>query len=189
MTTETEEIVLAYANLTRMIDEYATGAGIQNASVGAKVVTTVKSVAELMDIDTDEAMETLHLSNEDKEIVRATLLYEDLKFDLQDIRKAHNLLVTAFAKLGIANPTTRTRTPRADGESTGFRSKITGEFHAYCPICNKDIKGSERSLATNSMRIHMEKEHGVTREQFNNEFRKQVNETIEQKGDSQRVEY
>ena len=75
MTTETEEIVLAYANLTRMIDEYATGAGIQNASVGAKVVNTVKSVADLMQISVDEAMETLHLSSEDKEIVIATLKY------------------------------------------------------------------------------------------------------------------
>ena len=189
MTTETEEIVLAYANLTRMIDEYATGAGIQKASVGAKVVTTVKSVADLMQISVDEAMETLHLSNEDKEIVQATLKYEAIRFDLQEVRKAHNLLTTAYAKLGIAGSTTRTRAPRTDGESTGFRSKITGEFHAYCPICNKDIKGSERSLATNSMRIHMEKEHNVSREEFNEVYRKQVNETIEQKGDSQRVEY
>ena len=188
MTTETEEIVLAYANLTRMIDEYATGAGIQNASVGAKIVTTVKSVADLMQISVDEAMETLHLSNEDKEIVQATLKYESIKFDLQEVRKAHNLLTTAYAKLGIAGSTTRTRTPRTDGESAG-RSKVVGEFHAVCPICQKDIKGSERSLATNSMRIHMEKEHDVSREEFNEKYRAQINEAIYEVGESQREEY
>ena len=69
---------------------------------------------------------------------------------------------------------------RGVSSATGDRKVKLSDYVCECPICKKTIGAAghktQKHLIVNSMRVHMEKDHQVTRKQFNTEYRATIND-------------
>ena len=69
---------------------------------------------------------------------------------------------------------------RGVSSATGDRKVKLSDFVCRCPICQKTIGSAghktQKHLIVNSMRVHMEKDHQVTRKQFNENYRATIND-------------
>ncbi len=169
--TQTQKIIMALADATRLIDDLGLTVDIDKITPASATFNTVKQVADFKKISLEDACALLGVTDADKTAILATAEYQRMQGELTEIKGAFRNLVVSAAKIGI----TTKASARQSSKSAGGQ---TGRFYAECPICKKEIHGSLRSLVTNSIRLHMEKEHEVSKEDFNKLYRGSVNASI-----------
>lgn len=144
----------------------------------------------------ESACDLLKVSDADREIVVTTLSMEDSR--QTRLQTAYNRLVAACHDAGIGYSVTGGRIKRAPRSESNpaksnpaqGRSKVVGDFRVKCQFagCSYEARGSQKSLAINNLRLHMESKHGISRDEFDAKYRQAAKESLQTIGET-KVEY
>lgn len=161
------------------------------------IVIVVKGMMLVNDsLTVESACDLLKVSDADREIVVTTLSMADSR--QTRLQTAYNRLVAACHDAGIGYNVTGGRIKRAPRSNVNpaksnpsqGRSKVVGDFRVKCQFagCSYEARGSQKSLAINNLRLHMESKHGISRDEFDAKYRQAAKESLQTIGET-KVEY
>ena len=192
--TDNEEIITidnvidainAAYDVVQNYDHKALGEGVDYQLPQYQVISAM--IKSKPDLDINAAMDLLGYSDDVRNTITANIQFKEREQDMVDrVNYTLGRLVDAIRYKGLTKASSRAT--RSAGNGTGTRTKVEGDFHAVCPICGKDYHGTQKSLALNNVKLHMEREHGIDADAYE-EYRQQVKDSVYTIGETKRVEY
>lgn len=174
----------AYA-VVQNYDHKALGEGVDYQLPQYQVISAM--IKSKPDLDINAAMDLLGYSDDVRNTITANIQFKEREQDMVDrVNYTLGRLVDAIRYKGLTKASSRAT--RSASGAEGTRTKIEGDFHAVCPICGKDCHGKQKSLALNNVKLHMEREHGIDADAYE-EYRQQVKDSVYTIGETTRVEY